>query len=255
LGGAYTRICTLQPLLFALVGEATEGGQQPSPARPPSSASNLLLPPHLLSPSPLFQTCLFSLFSPSNDHHLIIFLPCSLTQDVALLAFPSLLAILQRDAPNDVETAKATLETLIILCETDLIEEEGQPKVGLVSTHIYPFVLFLLPTVQARNLTSTSNEPSFPPSLLSQASSPRQRSTRSRYPPHRSLPRYSRTPPRSSFDPQRSALLRQVLHPSTPFDAASEPTGQGSGLCIDQSRRSEICNGVLGGEEGDSQEW
>ncbi|KAL7413626.1 p115 like vesicle tethering protein [Mrakia frigida] len=49
-------------------------------------------------------------------------------EDVALQAFPSLLTILQRDAPNDVETAKATLETLIILCETDLIEEEGQPK-------------------------------------------------------------------------------------------------------------------------------
>jgi hypothetical protein len=66
-------------------------------------------------------------------------MPYLACQDVAKRAFPSLLTVLVQDAPQDVECAKACLETLIVLCESDLIEEEGQHKVcGLISLHGYP---------------------------------------------------------------------------------------------------------------------
>lgn len=39
-------------------------------------------------------------------------------QDVGKRGMPALLAVLQHDAPYDVDIAKATLETLMQLCET-----------------------------------------------------------------------------------------------------------------------------------------
>lgn len=38
--------------------------------------------------------------------------------DVGKEAFPSLLAVLEHDAPYNIEIAKAVLETLMVLCET-----------------------------------------------------------------------------------------------------------------------------------------
>lgn len=53
---------------------------------------------------------------------------CVCSQDVGQAALPILLIMLERDAPEDLETAKAVLETLNLLCEVDDKPEGG--KVG-----------------------------------------------------------------------------------------------------------------------------
>lgn len=50
-------------------------------------------------------------------------------QDVGQAALPILLTMLERDAPEDMETAKAVLETLNLLCEVDESHD------GKVSAH------------------------------------------------------------------------------------------------------------------------
>ena len=47
-------------------------------------------------------------------------------QDVGQAALPILLTMLERDAPEDMDTAKAVLETLNMLCEVE--DQEGKVR-------------------------------------------------------------------------------------------------------------------------------
>ncbi|WVQ81779.1 hypothetical protein IAT38_003904 [Cryptococcus sp. DSM 104549] len=81
--------------------------------------------------------------------------------DVGRRALPSLIAVLEHDAPYDVEIAKAALETLMQLCET--AEKPTKDDLGLFFTDAFleqPKPLHSL-------LTLLSNSPSFYPRFYS----------------------------------------------------------------------------------------
>lgn len=54
-------------------------------------------------------------------------------QEVGSRALPILLGVLQEDAPEDVEIAKAVVETLSLLCEVE--EVEGRVRCASVPLH------------------------------------------------------------------------------------------------------------------------
>lgn len=62
-------------------------------------------------------------------------------RDVGRQAFDALLTVLNNGVQEDVEVAKACLETLTLLCESDEVDIEGEPpKVSLISLSLCPFI-------------------------------------------------------------------------------------------------------------------
>jgi hypothetical protein len=65
-------------------------------------------------------------------------------QEVGSRALPILLGVLQEDAPEDIETAKAVVETLSLLCEV----EEVDGRVSLTNKQHVHSSLTLEPTIE-----------------------------------------------------------------------------------------------------------
>lgn len=77
--------------------------------------------------------------------------------DVGTAAMPSLIAVLRHDAPHDVDIAKAVLETLMQLCETQ--EKPAKDDVGLKHIDQLLEVSYQVVTPQ---LTTRNLNPSMP---------------------------------------------------------------------------------------------